>query len=309
MRLIVSGNRSTIGVGYTKVTLLSAGKRGPVGPAGTGAPGASAYEVAVAAGFVGDEAAWLQSLQGVDGNSAYAVATANGFVGTEIQWLASLNGSDGDSAYAVAVANGFIGDEAAWLASLQGVGVDGLTAYEVAVTEGFVGDETAWLASLKGEPGDPGPVNGYTGWTELVLAADFTAINSTPVATPLEFTPEPNAIYVVDAKLLIQTNATSGGIRTGLNWPTSGVTKGVAFGSTSTAATASASGFTQFPTPLAVAPAGHAIADVPYRGIIDAHFVTGPSVVGNIVLTLSSENGSTVGTMLAGSVLRYRRIQ
>lgn len=31
-----------------------------------GDPGASAYEVAVAEGFVGDEAAWLASLEGVD---------------------------------------------------------------------------------------------------------------------------------------------------------------------------------------------------------------------------------------------------
>ena len=46
----------------------------PAGTAGTdgndgddGAPGASAYEVAVADGFVGDEAAWLASLRGADG--------------------------------------------------------------------------------------------------------------------------------------------------------------------------------------------------------------------------------------------------
>jgi len=36
-------------------------------------------------------------LQGIQGNSAYQVALANGFVGTESQWLASLQGSDGDT--------------------------------------------------------------------------------------------------------------------------------------------------------------------------------------------------------------------
>jgi hypothetical protein len=141
-------------------------------------------------------------IPGAEGASAYEVAVANGFVGTEVQWLASLEGTPGapgadgadgdqglpgdpgaqgdpgvagDSAYDVAVAEGFVGDESAWLASLvgaqgtqgypgsQGVpgdagtpgadgddGVDGLSAYEVAVANGFVGDESAWLASLVG---------------------------------------------------------------------------------------------------------------------------------------------------------------
>lgn len=82
---------------------------GPEGDPGTpgspGSPGADAYEVAVANGFVGNEAAWLASLVGPpgnpgtpgdDGDSAYAVAVTNGFVGTEAQWLASLVGPEGD---------------------------------------------------------------------------------------------------------------------------------------------------------------------------------------------------------------------
>ena len=44
------------------------GPEGPAGPAGAqGADGASAYEVAVANGFVGTEAAWLASLEGPEG--------------------------------------------------------------------------------------------------------------------------------------------------------------------------------------------------------------------------------------------------
>lgn len=86
----------------------AAGADGDPGPAG-----ASAYQVAVANGFVGTEAAWLASLQGTpgsdgvdgapgapgadgaDGSSAYEVALANGFVGTEAQWLESLIGDQG----------------------------------------------------------------------------------------------------------------------------------------------------------------------------------------------------------------------
>lgn len=92
-----------------------------------GASGASAYQIALANGFVGTEAEWLASLDGVDsvvpgpeGDTAYEVAVANGFVGTEAAWLASLEGTDGESAYAIAVSNGFVGTEAEWLASLEG---------------------------------------------------------------------------------------------------------------------------------------------------------------------------------------------
>ena len=70
--------------------------RGEMGDAG--APGDDAYAIAVANGFVGDEAAWLASLEGTDGGdglSAYEVALANGFVGDEATWLASLEGSPG----------------------------------------------------------------------------------------------------------------------------------------------------------------------------------------------------------------------
>lgn len=71
---------------------------------GGGADGASAYEIAVANGFVGTEQEWLDSLVGADstvagppGDSAYQVALDNGFVGTEAEWLASLEGEDGAS--------------------------------------------------------------------------------------------------------------------------------------------------------------------------------------------------------------------
>lgn len=57
-----------------------------------GIPGASAYETAVANGFIGTEEEWLLSLIGADGLSAYEVAVKNGFDGTEQEWLDSLIG-------------------------------------------------------------------------------------------------------------------------------------------------------------------------------------------------------------------------
>lgn len=72
--------------------------------------GASAYDIAVTNGFVGDEAAWLASLVGGPGTNG-----ENGTDGTD-----GDDGANGLSAYAVAVANGFVGSQAAWLASLLG---------------------------------------------------------------------------------------------------------------------------------------------------------------------------------------------
>ncbi|BCM95211.1 putative tail fiber protein [Burkholderia phage FLC6] len=68
------------------------GADGATGAAGTN--GKSAYEVAVADGFVGDEPTWLLSLHG---NSAYQDAVAQGFVGNLTAWLASLKGAKGDT--------------------------------------------------------------------------------------------------------------------------------------------------------------------------------------------------------------------
>lgn len=85
---------------------LRKGEAAEGGPGG-GEPGLSAYEVAVANGFVGDVTAWLASLHGTDGEDG--------------------NGLPGDNAYEVAVANGFVGDVTAWLASLHGTdGEDGV---------------------------------------------------------------------------------------------------------------------------------------------------------------------------------------
>ena len=167
--------------------VLQKGEQGERGQ--NGVDGKSAYQLAVDHGFVGDEAAWLQSLKGangasgtkgeqgergqngINGKSAYQIAVDHGFVGDEAAWLQSLKGANGasggkgeqgvpgKSAYQIAVDHGFVGDEAAWLRSLKGAdgaagiagakGEAGQTAYQLAVARGFKGDEAAWLESLK----------------------------------------------------------------------------------------------------------------------------------------------------------------
>jgi len=184
------------------------GLTGPAGNDGTngtnGSDGDSAYQIAVTNGFVGSEADWLASLDGVDGtdglDGAQGIQGEVGPIGLTgpagNDGTNGTNGADGDSAYQIAVANGFIGSETDWLASLDGVdgaqgiqgevgpqgeqgiqgevgpigltgpagndgtngtnGTNGDSAYQIAVTNGFVGSEADWLASLDGADGAQG---------------------------------------------------------------------------------------------------------------------------------------------------------
>lgn len=105
--------------------------------------GASAYEVAVAQGFVGTVEQWLASLvgpQGVKGDTgatgpagddAYEVAVAAGYAGTREQWLASLVGPKGDK--------GDRGDQGP--AGAPGVvqSINGQSAAEITLTAADVG--------------------------------------------------------------------------------------------------------------------------------------------------------------------------
>lgn len=63
-----------------------------------GTDGASAYQVARAAGYGGTETQWLATLIGAAGKSAYQLARDSGYGGTLAQWLASLVGAPGKDA-------------------------------------------------------------------------------------------------------------------------------------------------------------------------------------------------------------------
>ena len=78
----------------------------------------------------------------VSGMSAYDVAVANGFVGTEVAWLASLKGERG--------AKGEQGEQG--IPGIQGAqgeqGIPGASAYQMAVANGYEGSEVEWLSTL-----------------------------------------------------------------------------------------------------------------------------------------------------------------
>ena len=177
--------------------------RGANGTNGTdgadGEKGASAYEVAVEAGFVGTEAEWLASLKGKDGtNGENGTDGTNGLSAYEI-WVAVpanagkteeefLESLEGKSAYAVwetLPGNGGK-SEAEFIASLKGA--EGKSAYQTWRDEGNTGTEAQFLLSLKGEKGENGE-NGKDGTngTNGTDGKDGTGVNILETITQEDF--------------------------------------------------------------------------------------------------------------------------
>ncbi len=155
------------------------GAQGEKGETGAqGADGLSAYQLALANGFVGTEEQWLESLKGM---SAYQIAKEIGvFEGTEQEWLESLKGEKGDTG-----AQGEKGETGAQgeKGETGAQGADGLSAYQVAVANGFVGTEEEWLESLKGEKGDIGASYEEDNRTESVHKALKSSVLIASIST------------------------------------------------------------------------------------------------------------------------------
>lgn len=162
--------------------------QGPQGPAGAtgadgvdgadGVPGASAYEVAVAAGFVGTEAQWLASLVGPQG--PVGAPGADGADGAD-----GVNGAPGSA---------------------------GASAYQVAVAAGFVGTEAQWLASLVGPQGPAGP-SGATAPQSIIIACSDEATALTSGSAKVTFR-MPYAFTLSAVRASLTTAQTSGSILT-----------------------------------------------------------------------------------------------
>ncbi len=170
---------------------------------GAGADGLSAYQIWLNDGNVGDENAFLLSLEGADGNdgpSAYAVWLAAGNVGDVNAYLATIKGANGKSAYQTWLDEGNVGDEGVFLASL--IGINGPSAYQIWLNNGHTGTEADFLMALKGEAGADGTeitaedielALGYVpvDMADIVTAlADYQPFSSILSATTASFTAE-----------------------------------------------------------------------------------------------------------------------
>jgi hypothetical protein len=138
--------------------------QGDIGPAG--ADGASAYELAVANGFLGTESQWLESLIGPPGEKGDKGDTGDvgpqgepgekgdtGDVGPQGEpGEKGDTGEKGDKGDTGDVGpQGEPGDQ-----GLQGN--DGLSAYQIALNNGFDGTEQEWLESLEADPAQTGNI-------------------------------------------------------------------------------------------------------------------------------------------------------
>ena len=117
----IPGERGADGLPGAKGDKGDTGERGLKGDKGDtgerGQDGKSAYEIAVANGYVGDEEQWLASLKGRDGErgrdgrnglSAYELADGELLYGTVGKWLNSLKGATGDAGKSATVTIGTV---------------------------------------------------------------------------------------------------------------------------------------------------------------------------------------------------------
>lgn len=124
------GERGADGAAGAKGDKGDAGERGPIGPQGPqgqrgetgqqglqgerGQDGKSAYEIAVAHGYDGDEEEWVYSLKGSNGppgaNGKSAFESAGGYLrfDAESEWVASLKGAKGDDGKSATVTIGTV---------------------------------------------------------------------------------------------------------------------------------------------------------------------------------------------------------
>jgi hypothetical protein len=124
-----------------------------------GDPGASAYEVAVAEGFVGDETAWLASLVGPQGDQGPQGDAGTGFGVVYVGDYAVENGytanvavaSGSDGQLYLALASGALGDPINYLVNGQ---------WEIFIPKGADGadgnDGAQGDPGIQGDPGTPG---------------------------------------------------------------------------------------------------------------------------------------------------------
>ena len=128
---------------------------GQVGPTGT-----SAYQAAVAAGFVGSESVWLASLKGDRGEKGETGETGAKGDGADALRVKGELTTEEDLPEDAVVGDSYI-VRGNMFALSTGGWIDlgrftGMNAYQLAVQEGFIGGIDAWLLSLKGTNGTNG---------------------------------------------------------------------------------------------------------------------------------------------------------
>lgn len=195
-----------------------------IGP--TGAAGKSAYEEAVDAGFVGDEATWLASLVGAQGpkgdtgdTGPQGIQGPQGAQGVQgIQGPAGTNGTDGDDGWSPVFAVVTDGERRVLQVSdwTGGTGTKPTTGQYVGST-GLVALIEDGI-DIRGAAGAGGG-GGGDGWTYVWLTADALVSTTTFQGTTLSFNALANTLYEIDVLAIVTSSSSANGIGMALYGP------------------------------------------------------------------------------------------
>jgi len=152
------------------------------------------------------------------------------------------------------------------------------------------------------------PTGTSADWTYVKLTADAATTLITNVDTLLKFTPEISSHYEVEGKFFLESAAITTGVRPGIKWSTSGLIRNVAWMISPTSATAFASRFWGNTTAANAASTAVQTANEGIYGEVKAMFVTSGTIVGDFIITVSSEIAGSQVKINADSFIRYRKI-
>lgn len=166
------------------------------------------------------------------------------------------------------------------------------------------------VLQTNGSGADPSWVSagGFDPWIYTKLTSDFTTANSTLTdITGLTFTPASSTMYEFEAVLMIRTGTATNNPRTGIAWPTAGVTDGVAFiqqtgSTTATLVYEAGNSAATIQIPAGALPGASASYPVFIKGVLN--MTTGAS--GTFKLQMAAETAGTSMTVRAGSFFKYR---
>lgn len=151
------GERGIDGVAGPKGDKGDTGLPGPKGDAGErGQDGKSAYEIAVANGYTGDEEQWVYSLKGeigpagVNGKSAFESAGGYRHFDTETEWVASLKGAKGDDGKSATITIGTV--TTGETASVTNTGTESAAVFNFVLPAGGGGQPNGLHTEIKTVP-------------------------------------------------------------------------------------------------------------------------------------------------------------
>lgn len=124
-------------------------------------------------------------------------------------------------------------------------------------------------------------------WQYTKVAVDVTTSSTTPT-TVLSFTPQANKTYVVECFLLVQSSATTVGMKPGVTWP-SGLIDGAAYIQGTNSSTSTVIANVNYSASGSAAGTDYPAANTSYPALLSATFTTGPSVSGDFSVTIAAE--------------------